>query len=131
MKMYLAMMTADGEERRFRLRGDRVVLGRDRGCDLRVALPSVSLRHCEIVIGEDAVRLNDLGSESGTFHNGARIEHAELAADDEVTLGSMTFVVRNERTGDAAAVAEVKPETRESPPARTGGRPTSAKNKGE
>lgn len=106
--MYLAMLTDDGEERRFHLTRDRVVLGRDRQCDLRVALPSVSVRHCEIVTGAGQARLKDLGSETGTFHNGARIEQAELADDDTVTVGSVTFVVRTEASGESA-VAEVKP----------------------
>lgn len=111
--MYLAMVTEDGEERRFRLGRERVVLGRDMRCDLRVALPSVSLRHCEITVADDGVlRLSDLGSENGTFHNGARVEQADLGMDDTVTVGSVTFVVRSDQGGDAAAVAEVKPQAR-------------------
>lgn len=115
--MYLAMVTDEGEERRFDLSGPKVVLGRDMRCDLRVALPSVSLRHCEIVTEGNAVRVNDLGSETGTFHNGDRVEKAVLTADDTLTVGSVTFVVRTEGSSDAA-VAEVKPQSRRASPTK-------------
>ncbi len=96
MKMYLAMVTDDGQERRFDLITQKIVLGRDPRCDVRVALPSVSLRHCEIVTDGGTLRVNDLGSETGTFHNGDRVQEAVLSADDTLTVGSVTFVVRTD-----------------------------------
>ena len=65
MAMWLAMQTIDGDERRFQLQKPQVVLGRDPWCDLRVAVPSVADRHCEIRVEGDGVRLRDLGSPAG------------------------------------------------------------------
>jgi len=109
MAMWLAMLTADGRERRFDLDRARLVLGRDSRCDLRVAVPTVSLRHCEITVDGASVILRDLGSGTGTFHNGARIEQADLAAEDSVTIGPVTFVLRAD-AGTASSVAEIKME---------------------
>ena len=109
MKMCLAMETADGSERCFLISQDRLVLGRDPRCDVRVALPSVSMRHCEIVTEGNVLCISDLGSATGTFHNGVRILKAELAPHDRVTIGTVTFVVRPETPANITAMAEVKP----------------------
>ena len=93
MKVCLAMEVDGGGERRFPLTGPTIVLGRGSRCDLRVALPSVAERHCEITIDGEAIKLKDLGSGTGTFHNGTRVEHADLTIDDRLTVGPVTFVV--------------------------------------
>ncbi len=96
MRMCLAMVTADGDERRFPIGGAKLVVGRHSRCDVRVAVPSVSERHCEIMVDGQLVKLKDLGSGTGTFHNGAKVEHAVLSVEDQVTIGPVTFVVRSE-----------------------------------
>ncbi len=102
MKVCLAMEVDGGGERRFPLTGSTMVLGRDPRCDLRVALPSVELRHCEITIDGEAIRLKDLGSGTGTFHNGTRVDQADLTIDDRLTVGPVTFVVvRMDETASA------------------------------
>ncbi len=99
MNLCLAMPTADGGERVFHLTRERTVVGRDTRCDLRVPVPSVALRHCEIVTDGNTLRISDLGSEAGTLHNGARITTAVLAPDDQITIGPVTFVVRVDANG--------------------------------
>lgn len=96
MSKCLAMAVTDGGERRFPLSGSRTVLGRDSRCDLRVALPSVAMQHCEIKMDGDTLTIKDLGSLTGTFHNGNKVEFATLAANDRLTVGPVTFVVREE-----------------------------------
>jgi len=122
MKMCLAMETADGGERCFSISQDRLVIGSDPRCDVRVSVPSVSPQHCEIVTEGDVLCVGDLESATGTFHNGIRILKAELAPHDRVTIGPVTFVVRPATPTDTlAAMAELKPE----PPA-TRARPAAA-----
>ncbi len=91
-----------------------MVLGRDTRCDLRVSVPSVAMRHCEIVLESGILRVYDLGSDGGTLHNGARVAQAVLAPNDELTVGSVTFVIRTEIDGRApgptgGSLREVKP----------------------
>jgi pSer/pThr/pTyr-binding forkhead associated (FHA) protein len=88
------MRTADGGERQFPLTKERMVIGRASRCDLCVPIPSVSQRHCEIIIESKGLRIVDLNSISGTYHNGSRIAEAELRSDDELTVGPTTFRVQ-------------------------------------
>ena len=97
MGICLAMAITDGGERRFPLSNTCTVLGRDSRCDLRVSLPSVALQHCEIKMEGETLTLRDLGSPTGTFHNGTKVQFAKLAPNDRLTVGPVTFVVREDR----------------------------------
>ena len=64
------------------------VIGSDPGCDLVVAAPSVSGRHCRLSRTEEGYTLEDLGSTNGTFVNGQRVgSRARVSPADRVTLG--------------------------------------------
>lgn len=96
MKACLILVTADGRRREFPIRKPKVVIGRELRCDLRIALPSVEARHCEIHFDERNLELVDLKSNGGTYHNGERVERAVLASNDQLKVGSTTFVVHIE-----------------------------------
>ena len=122
MGIWLVMRTADGGERPFPLEKARTVIGRDTRCDLRIAMPGVADRHCEILLNGQELKLQDLGSANGTLHNGVRIEQAVIDHRDTVTVGPVKFEVRRE-PGVATAdtpLPEVKIEPmsgRATPPA--------------
>jgi pSer/pThr/pTyr-binding forkhead associated (FHA) protein len=119
------MEMAGGGERCFPIDRSPLVLGRDTRCDLRLAVPTVSARHCEIVRDANALYIKDLESETGTFHNGIRVTRADLKANDKVTIGPVTFVVKPQRAVEApAAVAELKPQPM--PPPRPARPPSTA-----
>jgi len=88
------MFRADGERRSFSIVRDMTVVGRREDCDLRIPLGEVSRKHCRIIKDADAIRLEDLGSSNGTFHNGERVREATLAAGDTVQIGPVTFMVQ-------------------------------------
>jgi pSer/pThr/pTyr-binding forkhead associated (FHA) protein len=94
MGIWLVMKTTALEERPFQLRKERTVIGRALTTDVRVPIPGVAPRHCEITLEGDRVRLSDLGTEPGVLHNGERVEEAWLTHEDEVTVGSVTFTIR-------------------------------------
>ena len=104
-KIWLVMRTA-GRERLFPLRKRTTTIGRDIESDLRVALPSVANRHCELKFDGDELRLIDLGSTRGTLHNGQSVTEATLGPDDRVTVGTVTFQVR---MSDEPAAAQASP----------------------
>ena len=93
MDITLVITSVDGRERHFPIH-KRTVIGREPRCDLRVPLPSISLKHCEVVPSNGLVELKDLGSEQGTFCNGDRIEQAVLGDADRFSIGPVTFEVR-------------------------------------
>jgi DNA-binding winged helix-turn-helix (wHTH) protein len=70
-------------ELRIELGDGETILGRD-------VLPfaDVSRRHARVVVGPDAVTIEDLGSKNGTFVNTRRVEGArQLSETDEVVVG--------------------------------------------
>lgn len=93
MNVALVMFKADGVRRDFPVDKSRFVVGRKSSCDLRVPLNSVSRRHCEILVEDQTVRLRDLGSSNGTYHNSSRVQETELAAGDEIVIGPVVFTV--------------------------------------
>ncbi len=94
MTIWLAMKTADGDERSFPLTKRRTIIGRDSRCDLRIAVPSVAEKHCEILLNGDVAEVHDLDSSTGTFRNGDRVDRAILDVNDRLTIGPATFVLR-------------------------------------
>ncbi len=119
MGIWLVMQTSGGE-RPFPIRKPRTIIGREASSDLRIAVPSVSLRHCELTYTDDELKLVDLGSDRGTFHNGNQVSEAVLADTDEVTVGPVTFHVR--RVPDEATPGrgwtEPKPDAGQTAPAK-------------
>ena len=94
MGVWLVMQTADGIDRPFQIEKPRTVIGRETRCDVRIPVSAVSKKHCEIRLHDGELSLTDLDSDSGTFHNGDRVNKAKLSNDDTLTIGPVTFVVR-------------------------------------
>jgi pSer/pThr/pTyr-binding forkhead associated (FHA) protein len=88
------MFRADGERRSFSIVRDMTVVGRREDCDLRIPLGEVSRKHCRLIKDGDVMKLEDLGSSNGTFHNGERVREATLAPGDTVQVGPVTFMVQ-------------------------------------
>ena len=53
------------------------VIGRTEGCDIQVAEPTVSSRHCRLTRQGDGFTLEDLDSSNGTFVDGVRLAPGE------------------------------------------------------
>lgn len=72
----------------------KTLVGRLDDCHIRVPVAGISRKHCEFVVDDDSVELNDLDSSNGTFVNQARINSVELEAGDLVSFGGLVFVVK-------------------------------------
>lgn len=59
--------------------GPALTVGREQGCDVRLADPAVSAFHARVRVSADEVVIRDLGSTNGTFVDGARVRLATLA----------------------------------------------------
>ena len=70
----------------------KVVLGRSRECDIRVADLNASRRHAELRKDGDGYWIVDLGSMNGTLVNGRPVDRARLEDGDRITLGSTEIV---------------------------------------
>jgi predicted component of type VI protein secretion system len=110
MSIWLVMQTTDGKERPFALRKDRTVIGRENGCDVRIPVPAVAQKQCQICLQDGKLRLENLAADRDVLHNGSRVDQpTDLVDADRVTIGPVTFVVRmnDELLPDGAATHEV------------------------
>lgn len=71
-----------------------LTIGRDpRRSDLVLFNPSVSQKHCQVVVDDEECTLIDLGSSNGTFVNGERLSSSRiLRQGDLITIGRFVFV---------------------------------------
>lgn len=118
---WLVMKTSGGLTRRFPLRKERTIIGREMRSDVRIALPSVAPQHCEIVFRDDELRLSDLDSPQGTHHNGQPVREARLRHTDRLTVGPITFTVEiGEQSSSEAAVPTIETRRLSGQPAASG-----------
>jgi len=97
MQVVLVMFrteAAEEERRSFSVVRDVTVIGRREDCDLRIPVSEVSRKHCRIIKEGQGLKLEDLGSSNGTFHNGHRVQEAALRPGDCVEVGPVVFVVQ-------------------------------------
>src|SRR5215471_12668289 len=94
MQVVLAMFRSDGDRRSFSLHKEQTVVGRREDCDLRIPLGEISRKHCRLIQEGDSLRVEDLGSSNGTYHNGQRVQEAVVAPGDTIQIGSIAFVVQ-------------------------------------
>jgi len=94
MQVVLVMFKGGGERRSFSVARDVTVIGRREDCDLRIPLGEVSRKHCRLIKDGQTLRLEDLGSSNGTFHNGQRVQEAVIEPGDSIRIGSVAFAVQ-------------------------------------
>jgi pSer/pThr/pTyr-binding forkhead associated (FHA) protein len=93
MDANLVLLKKNGSHKTFALPSKVTVIGRREDCDLRVPLPTVSRRHCQLRLNQNSVELRDLESRCGTFVNNKRVATAiAVKAGDYIRIGPLTFV---------------------------------------
>ena len=71
---------------------EKVVIGRDKTCDIPINDTVASRRHCEVHGLGGGYVLADLHSKNGTTVNGATISSWTLKDGDLITIGTTTFL---------------------------------------
>jgi pSer/pThr/pTyr-binding forkhead associated (FHA) protein len=93
MNASLVLLKKNGAYKAFPLPSDVTVIGRRSDCDLRIPLPMVSRRHCELSLNKNALELRDLESHCGTFLNDKRVDGQTMVkAGDYLRIGPLIFV---------------------------------------
>ena len=105
------------------LNRERILIGRDEVCDIRVPSNLVSRHHALLVISTECVQLVDLGSTNGTFVDGREIKQCDL--DDRQVIGigdsQIEYIAGSERKdglSDLDATGEYQPEEAPAPTAK-------------
>jgi pSer/pThr/pTyr-binding forkhead associated (FHA) protein len=83
--------------------GDQVIelklgvnrFGRTQGNDVLIEHPTVSARHCEIVLGEQGIFVRDCGSTNGTFVGEEPVADTPLVTGQTLRLGDVQLIVEN------------------------------------
>jgi predicted component of type VI protein secretion system len=69
------------------------LVGRQKGCKLRIPSGTVSRQHCRLLFVEERLFVEDLNSSNGTFVNGVRVHGRQLVQPgDEIEIGPVVFV---------------------------------------
>jgi adenylate cyclase len=72
----------------------RLVVGRDRSCDIPLSIAIVSSRHCELEFRDGFWVIRDLSSSNGTRVNGTPCTTRVLLPDDVLMVARCRFTVR-------------------------------------
>jgi pSer/pThr/pTyr-binding forkhead associated (FHA) protein len=70
-------------------------LGRIAANDFSLEHPTVSARHCELVLADDGILVRDCASANGTYVDGQRIKEARLSVGQILRLGEVELLVES------------------------------------
>ena len=84
--------------RAVRLAAGDTLVGREKGCPIRLATADVSRRHCKLTVagngGAERVTVEDLGSRNGTFVNDRAVSGVTaLKPGDRLRVGPVRFLL--------------------------------------
>ncbi len=87
-----AIRAGDNKGKKMLVPEKKIYIGRIRPAQILVPTPDVSRRHCSIKPTPTGLRVKDLGSRTGTFVNGRRIQQSvRLKPGDCIQVGPMTM----------------------------------------
>lgn len=76
-----------------------MIIGRQKGCGVRIPSAQVSRQHCLVSFKDDLLSVEDLTSANGTYINGRRITRREfLRPGDLLKVGPVTMLVQYQLT---------------------------------
>lgn len=94
MQVVLKVVGGKNDGREIKIAVPRFIIGRGDTAHLRPSSDLVSREHCEILVGDGKVILNDLKSRNGTFVNGKPLEQKHVAkSGDSLRVGRLQFEV--------------------------------------
>jgi diguanylate cyclase (GGDEF)-like protein len=83
----------------YKLSESRTVVGRGASANIRIVDDGISREHLELRVEGPHVSIHDLGSTNGTYHNGTRVDVAEIADGDKISIGSTTILKFSHQDG--------------------------------
>jgi adenylate cyclase len=86
------------EEQSFALPVGSITIGRTKDNDVYCLHKSLSRKHAQVDFDGDRVRVSDLQSKNGIFHNGKRVTRCELQEGDSFRCGDITFLLEGATT---------------------------------
>jgi len=112
MTVKLLVVSGHTSKKEVTLRRPRTVVGRKKGCKIRIQSESVSRIHCSLVTQGGRLTAKDLGSSNGTFVNGHKIKEQVLQAGDTLQIGVIKFqvqIIGSPAAGERPTAGEPEP----------------------
>ena len=73
-------------------------VGRSPKCEIQLEVDNVSRKHVRIAFRNEEYHIEDLGSTNGTYVNGIRVEKCVLRNHDQVEIGGVKILFKEEKT---------------------------------
>jgi pSer/pThr/pTyr-binding forkhead associated (FHA) protein len=90
-----------------------IVVGRSSELDMVLVEDMVSRRHAKIIVSDDQIVIQDLGSTNGTFVNGEKIKRAKLNEGDRILIGtSIIKLVAADPASTGASLQKMEQQAR-------------------
>ena len=87
-----------------------LVIGRSEEADLRILDERASRMHCKVNLNKNTVKVKDLGSRNGTFHNNKKIKEVTLKTGDRFQTGNTVFQIsENSEIIGETVISDFKP----------------------
>lgn len=94
MQVVLKVVGGKNDGREITIAVPRFIIGRGDTAHLRPASDLVSREHCEILVNDGSVIINDLKSRNGSFVNGKQLTESHAAkSGDSLRIGRLQFEV--------------------------------------
>ena len=93
----LEIVTGNHARRQFEIRKPQLWIGSDESCEVKLSEPGISRFHAQILTDSTGrVWIQDAGGSFGTRLNQREIEREQLFEGDEITLGRVKMIFREE-----------------------------------
>jgi two-component system cell cycle response regulator len=92
-RAYLVVLAGASVGEMYKIEGDKTVIGRGQKAQIRLLDDGISREHAQLVLLNERIVLQDLGSTNGTYCNGLKVEaNKELVDGDKILVGSTTIL---------------------------------------
>jgi two-component system cell cycle response regulator len=92
-RAYLVVLAGASVGEMYKIEGEKTVIGRGQKAQIRLLDDGISREHAQLVVINDRIVLQDLGSTNGTYCNGLKVEaNKELVDGDKILVGSTTIL---------------------------------------
>ncbi len=94
MKQRAIVLIRDGKEHFHKITAEKIVIGRDKSCDIVLDDVSISRKHAAIINRFEKVYIENISPSGQILKSDAPVEYAELEEDAEVVIGPYTLLWR-------------------------------------
>jgi diguanylate cyclase (GGDEF)-like protein len=92
-RAYLVVLAGSSVGEMYKIEGEKTIIGRGQKAQIRLLDDGISREHAQLVIVNDRIVLQDLGSTNGTYCNGLKVEaNKDLVDGDKILVGSTTIL---------------------------------------